>query len=237
MQQKHTHITIIGDNELSREGLKRVLAEAHFSTCTLALKDLPDQLGDLQDQDHHIILIEAEGAASAVSAGRLVRTHLKSARLVILGTDYDLGSVREAFAIGVDGCLARQTSCAPLMLMLQLVALGECVLPRHVADEMGASNANGPVKRRDSEAPPHDLSNREMSILRCLVEGDPNKIIARKLGIAEATVKIHVKGILRKLHVLNRTQAAVWVIDRGLFDRPDDSTVYQPVSEACLVPA
>src|SRR5258705_11591404 len=54
------------------------------------------------------------------------------------------------------------------------------------------------------------LSTRKKSILRCLIEGDSNKCIARKIDIAEATVKVHVKAILRKIRVQNRTQAAIW---------------------------
>src|SRR5258708_10352833 len=54
------------------------------------------------------------------------------------------------------------------------------------------------------------LSTREKSILRCLIEGDSNKCIARKIDIAEATVKVHVKAILRKIRVQKRTQAAIW---------------------------
>jgi two-component system nitrate/nitrite response regulator NarL len=54
-----------------------------------------------------------------------------------------------------------------------------------------------------------------MRILDSLVEGDPNKIIARKIGAAEATVKVHVKSILRKLGVANRTQAAMWAMSSG----------------------
>jgi two-component system nitrate/nitrite response regulator NarL len=54
-----------------------------------------------------------------------------------------------------------------------------------------------------------DLSGREKEILGCLVSGHSNKVIARQLDIAEATVKIHVKGLLRKMQVSNRTQAAV----------------------------
>ncbi|XSC41943.1 response regulator transcription factor [Bradyrhizobium sp. RDT10] len=54
------------------------------------------------------------------------------------------------------------------------------------------------------------LSPRERSIMRCLIEGDSNKCIARKIEIAEATVKVHIKAILRKIHVQNRTQAAIW---------------------------
>jgi two-component system, NarL family, nitrate/nitrite response regulator NarL len=54
------------------------------------------------------------------------------------------------------------------------------------------------------------LSRREMAILRTLTEGASNKIIARKLVITESTVKVHMKAILRKLRLQNRTQAAIW---------------------------
>jgi len=51
--------------------------------------------------------------------------------------------------------------------------------------------------------------------LGCLTEGAPNKSIARQLGITEATVKIHVKSLIRKIGVQNRTQAALWAIQAG----------------------
>jgi two-component system, NarL family, nitrate/nitrite response regulator NarL len=54
------------------------------------------------------------------------------------------------------------------------------------------------------------LSARQRLILRCLINGDSNKMIARKIHITEATVKVHVKAILRKIRVSNRTQAAIW---------------------------
>jgi two-component system nitrate/nitrite response regulator NarL len=54
------------------------------------------------------------------------------------------------------------------------------------------------------------MSRREMLILRTLMEGASNKAIARKLVITESTVKVHMKAILRKLRLQNRTQAAIW---------------------------
>jgi two-component system nitrate/nitrite response regulator NarL len=66
---------------------------------------------------------------------------------------------------------------------------------------------------RDAIAP--QLSPREKSILQCLIEGYSNKCIARKIDIAEATVKVHVKAILRKIRVQNRTQAAIWGMNNG----------------------
>jgi two-component system nitrate/nitrite response regulator NarL len=61
------------------------------------------------------------------------------------------------------------------------------------------------------------LSARQQSILGCLIQGDSNKTIARKMAIAEATVKVHVKAILRKIRVHNRTQAAIWAMNTGPF--------------------
>jgi two-component system nitrate/nitrite response regulator NarL len=61
----------------------------------------------------------------------------------------------------------------------------------------------------------HGLSEREEQVLRDLVKGLPNKTIARKRDIAEATVKVHLKSILRKIRMANRTQAAIWALANG----------------------
>jgi len=62
---------------------------------------------------------------------------------------------------------------------------------------------------------PHGLSEREEQILRGLVKGQSNKLIARACDVAEATVKVHIKSILRKIRVANRTQAAIWGLGQG----------------------
>ncbi len=60
------------------------------------------------------------------------------------------------------------------------------------------------------------LSQREIQILACLVRGDSNKAIANHIVITEATVKVHIKSLLRKINVTNRTQAAIWALNNGL---------------------
>ena len=71
--------------------------------------------------------------------------------------------------------------------------------------------ANKPVSLAEGSDAPR-LSARQQSILRCLVQGGSNKTIARKMAMAEATVKVHVKAIFRKIRVHNRTQAAIWAM-------------------------
>ena len=59
------------------------------------------------------------------------------------------------------------------------------------------------------------MTGRESEILGCLLEGDSNMLIARRLEITESTVKIHMKSLLRKINVQNRTQAAIWAMESG----------------------
>lgn len=61
-----------------------------------------------------------------------------------------------------------------------------------------------------------NLSDREIEVLLCLTRAESNKEIGRKLGITDATVKMHVKALLSKLCLKNRTAAAIWAIDNGL---------------------
>ena len=82
---------------------------------------------------------------------------------------------------------------------------------KHTSDS--GDNANALAEARNCS--PRYLSARQQSILDCLIQGDSNKTIARKIAIAEATVKVHVKAILRKIRVKNRTQAAIWAIHQG----------------------
>lgn len=68
----------------------------------------------------------------------------------------------------------------------------------------------------------HGISGREEQILKALVRGHSNKVIARMCAVTEATVKVHVKSILRKIRVANRTQAAIWALRNANFTDNDD---------------
>jgi len=103
------------------------------------------------------------------------------------------------------------------------------VLREH--DELAASEFEQSAVMHISPAPllepsnSHDprLSAREQCILRYLIEGDSNKLIARKTDIAEATVKVHVKALIRKIRVNNRTQAAVWGMNQKSANKGDQA--------------
>jgi len=83
------------------------------------------------------------------------------------------------------------------------------------AEDSSAGYAGNGTARAKSINDYH-LSKQELRILQGLANGDPNKVIAHHLGITEATVKVHVKTILRKLGTTNRTKAAIFAITQGI---------------------
>ena len=143
-----------------------------------------------------------------------------------------LGELVSAFRAGANGYFADVMTCDVFIKSMELVMMGETIFPpaflSFVLDPEGGHLGEAAprdeksqailITTEDTLAP--QLSTREKSILRCLIEGDSNKCIARKIDIAEATVKVHVKAILRKIRVQNRTQAAIWGMNNGSLTRP-----------------
>ena len=87
-----------------------------------------------------------------------------------------------------------------------------------------------PPGRQEQDEPERPLSQREAAILGHLVQGASNKVIAYQLKITEATVKVHVKAILRKIQVKNRTQAAIWALNNQTASKDLHATNGEPGS-------
>lgn len=143
-----------------------------------------------------------------------LRALAPGARLVHLTTGVDRIRLRQALDAGVDGYLSKDRSANALVQSLHLVMLGEKVYPADLALML----TQAPAPR--AMGAPKGLSTRETQILRALVRGDSNKMIANQLQITEATVKVHLKSLLRKISCSNRTQAAIWALHNGLGEQP-----------------
>lgn len=121
----------------------------------------------------------------------------------------------EVFVAGGDGLLLEDISAEALHESLTLMGLGEKVFPSQLATLLsggGASRETGPCQGL--------LTARESQIVRLLTQGRTNKEIANELDLALATVKVHIKSLLKKLGLSNRTQAAIWALDAGLVNPP-----------------
>ena len=141
---------------------------------------------------------------SGVEAAAAIRREFPAARLIALTTYGGDEDIRRALAAGVSSYLTKDVLHDELLKAIRAVHSGETYLPASVAAAVSG------------ESPAADLSAREVQVLQLIVRGLPNKQIAFTLGIAEHTVKNHVKNILAKLAVQDRTQAATAAIQRGI---------------------
>jgi two-component system, NarL family, response regulator len=139
-----------------------------------------------------------------VEAAIAIRSEFPGARMIALTTYGGDEDIRRALSAGVQAYLTKDVLHDELLKAIRAVYAGQTYLPAAVAASLAA------------QLPRPDLSAREVQVLALIVRGLANKQIAFTLSIAEHTVKNHVKNILSKLGVQDRTQAATAAIQRGI---------------------
>ncbi|HXS97521.1 MAG TPA: response regulator transcription factor [Candidatus Limnocylindrales bacterium] len=139
-----------------------------------------------------------------VEAATAIRAEFPNARMIALTTYGGDEDIRRALNAGVQAYLTKDVLHDELLKAIRAVYAGQSYLPAAVAAALAA------------QMPRPDLSAREVQVLELIVRGLANKQIAYALNIAEHTVKNHVKNILSKLGVQDRTQAATAAIQRGI---------------------
>ncbi len=207
-------IVLIGRNLIVRESLRGILSSAFQVVGSSSLAEL-----DAQEERcaADLALVISDEWDSAMFD--LLSNHFPEARTVLLTSLFDFQKLQSAFQCGVSGYLVMQTSADRLIGSLRLVAIGERVFPTELFEELAGHRLEPKVDSVEGLAAAH-LSVRELEILDFLQRGFANKSIARQLQISEATVKVHLKAVFRKLNVSNRTQAAIWAVANEFADRP-----------------
>jgi DNA-binding NarL/FixJ family response regulator len=143
-----------------------------------------------------------------VEAATAIRAEFPQAHMIALTTYGGDEDIRRALAAGVQAYLTKDVLHDELLKAIRAVHAGQTYLPEAVAAALA------------KQMPRPDLSAREVQVLELIVRGLANKQIAYSLSIAEHTVKNHVKSILSKLGVQDRTQAATAAIQRGIIHLP-----------------
>lgn len=212
---------IINPNEIEREGMRRILNDAGCRVITVS-GQYSECLFDAVPADRRFIcFVSSQSDEKTLALCAQVHDLRPDVSIIMLAHESESSMIARAFRSGVSGYVSSDTCCASLIAMTKLVALGEKVIPSQVVFDLAMLDTGSHLANNDVRIEDANMSAREINILRGLIRGEPNKVISRRLNITEATVKVHVKSILRKLHVFNRTQAAIWAVSRGLTGEPD----------------
>jgi len=217
---EHIDTLIVSDNRMVRESLIALLSGTRFVVRQVAASPAL-HLSDLKAAHLALVVIDEEAAGIV----RQVAEALPEVKIVALALRDTEGLMLRSLQLGASAYLTEDVSPADLLKTLEVVIADCAVLPVSFLGRLCLAfdpvRTPGPVAaltglQRADGTSLASLSSREVNILEGLALGESNKVIARNLDIAEATVKVHVKAILRKVRVKNRTQAAVWAMNKGI---------------------
>jgi two-component system nitrate/nitrite response regulator NarL len=227
-----TPTVILVSSVLLREGIASLLRGTPYKVVAAAGRatELADHDVTNEARALAIVGIDSEngGLNQAAESVRRLRSLIPDSKIVLVADAHGPIDLQGALALAADGYILNLSSRDLLVKSLELIFMDQqiIVLGRPITTvPIQPSDIPPPERAVDSQflssygiEKRKELSHRERQVLICLAHGDSNKQIARACHISEATVKVHLKAILRKTDMRNRTQAAIWAIEHGLRD-------------------
>jgi two-component system nitrate/nitrite response regulator NarL len=206
---------LICRNAILHAGLRHILSDTLFALADDVFEPTSDVSAFAGREPVLILLCESLALDEYLETLARLKAQCPSAWVVVLADHLEPNSVLRLFQAGLSGLCSPAMVGSGLVKALELVAAGETFIPAAVGlallDQSCQSRPDAQASRTTPAAGlTGRLSDRETRILYCLVQGASNKEIAYRLGLAEVTVKVYIKSILRKVQAANRTQAAMW---------------------------
>ena len=198
-------VLVVDDHQLVRAGLINLLNAAHDVEVVGEAADGHQALEVARGARPEVALMDLSmPGLDGVEATRLLLAEQPDVRIVALTSFSDRQRVEAVLSAGAVGYLLKDSRPDELLGAVRAAAAGHAPLDPRVAGALLPGRQESPVAQ---------LSEREQQVLRLAAAGLANKQIARRLGISESTVKVHIGSVFRRIGVRDRTSAAVWAME------------------------
>jgi two-component system nitrate/nitrite response regulator NarL len=200
---------IVESRLLIREALKSLMTESSYRVVCEVGSISGIGLPTIDRDEPGLVILSAQSADIALIEAVGARRLWPDSKIILLYENASPADFQKLLTSELNGCVSWFVSPETLISTLDLIVTRDLRL-------MVATDANHFVIQPVRADEPHPrLTEREAQILDGLVKGHANKVIARTCDIAEETVKVHIRSILQKIRVENRTQAALWAMANG----------------------
>lgn len=212
------NILLVDDHALFRGGLKSLLKELGAGLVLDEAGNCSQALQQAAGRRYDLILLDLNmPGLNRLDALAALRDAAPDAPVVVLSGETEPNLVRATIERGAMGFIPKSATPEVLIEALRLVLAHGVYLPLEVLESMNAAApAAGPPGDASGAGSLPGLTPRQRDVLRYVIQGKPNKVIARELDIAESTVKVHLSSVLRAFGVRNRTEAVYAVAKSGL---------------------
>jgi NarL family two-component system response regulator LiaR len=205
-------VLLVDDHAVVRQGLRAYLDVIDEVTVVGEARNGLEALEQVEACKPDVVLLDlAMPRMDGVEATRLIRATSPPPSVIILTSFGEDERLFKAIKAGAISFLLKDITAPDLVTAIQAAKRGEATLPPEIATKLMQRFA-----AEDEQAVLESLSQREMEVLRLIARGRSNKEISADLGISEKTVKTHVSNILDKLHLADRTQAAIYALREKL---------------------
>ena len=202
-------LMIVDDHGVVRAGLERLAVTFDGVDVVGSAADGAEAVELAAELRPDVVLMDLEmPRVDGIEATRRIVGAAQPPQIVVLTSFSDRERILRALDAGAVGYVLKDAAPEELEKAIRAAARGESPLDPRAARALLAA--------RRAPAPSKQLSERELEVLAMVAEGLPNKLISRRLGISEKTVKAHLTSIFRTLDVTDRTQAALWAQRNGI---------------------
>lgn len=206
-------VLVVDDHPLYSDALTATLQRA-FGTCDVVSARSLSETFALLDAglDPDLVMLDLKlPDVTGISGFEQLKQRLNGSKILVISSLASAELVRELLDRGAMGFLPKESPASALRVAVQEVVEGRAYVPREYRSMVGGrAKAEEPCAYRTNPQLAA-LTPQQKRILKLISEGQPNKLIAYELDLAETTVKAHITALLRRLGVTNRTQAAVMV--------------------------
>jgi DNA-binding NarL/FixJ family response regulator len=203
-------VLLADDHAIVRAGIERLLAATGELEVVGTAADGEEAVARARELLPDVVVMDLSmPVLDGVGATRAIVELRPETRVVVLTSFMDRDRVADAIAAGAVGYVLKDAEPDELVRAVQAVVRGEMPLDPRVTRALLEREGGAPD-------PAVDLTDREQEVLAAVAEGLPNKLVARRLGISEKTVKAHLTRIFERIGVTDRTQAALWARDHGI---------------------
>lgn len=214
---KPIRVLIVDDHTLFRSGIKLLLTRQDGFEVVGEAGDSLDGVKRAKQLKPDVVLLDLHmPGTSGLEAIPLFKDEAPDAEIIMLTVSEDADCLINALRAGARGYLLKNIETEFLLDSIRRAVAGESIMSPQMTSLLANVMRTTSNKLVSAENDLGKLTPREREIIVMLAHGDTNKRIARQLKLAESTVKIHVQGILRKLNLSSRVQAAVFAVENGL---------------------
>ena len=208
-------VLLVDDHTLFRSGIKSLLQRTDDFEVVGEAGDGLEGIKRARSLKPDVALLDLHmPGISGLEAVKVISEEMPDVNVLMLTVSEDAQDLMEALRAGACGYLLKNIETDTLVDAIRKAAQGESVVSQQMTAKLIQGVRNPP--RVESAAVERDrFSPRERDILASLAQGESNKEIARRLDLAESTVKIHVQNIFKKLNMSSRVQVALYAVENG----------------------